>query len=472
MGEVVNLQEIAQVWRRSRRIYAVFVALNQRFKLGAEPCKELDCPIDRADMEVLGRVRAWIEDLDSRCDAAQLRQLFQSRPLASEENLRTLIRFYVEKEQHSNADRDKTDFLLVHYFSFCAPVALQEGDPTLDDFAEIVEPVLGECSTVYPAWLEGLALLCEKLAECETLQDLVELEIIEKARELKREASDKYFGTSALLAFAHYNFLARRTFFRLLHSDLIFIRGALIELQQRGVAEIDGLAAGMSEHEPLEHLHKLVREWKRVFEGDYSRGYNFLSIAGLRLALMAALKKVPVEQAIEPEPMVVSPEPVPEPEPSEPEAVVEEIIEVEPEVPKVSIESTVEDVKAGLEATKSTFAGKTLPVAKVHLDGHEVVLASWEVGAYLTPSAPGAVALQRAVAARALLIVGMAEPENSSLLQEAIALAQVEGAQLQEMVAQARERKDIDSAVNLAASGKRLSALAEQAIRTGNEVKA
>jgi hypothetical protein len=66
----------------------------------------------------------------------------------------------------------------------------------------------------------------------------------------------------------------------------------------------------------------------------------------------------------------------------------------------------------------------------------------------------------------------MAERENSTLLQEAIALAQVEGAQLQEMVAQARERKDIDSAVNLAATGKRLSALAEQAMRTGNEVKA
>jgi len=474
MGEVVNLQEIAQVWRRSRRIYAVFVALSQQFKLGAEPCKELDCPIDRADMEVLGRVRAWIEDLDSRCDAAQLRQLFQSRPLASEENLRTLIRFYVEKEQHSQADRDKTDFLLVHYFSFCAPVALQEGDPTLEDFAAILEPVLGECSTVYPAWLEGLALVCEKLAECETLQDLVELEIIEKARELKREAGDKYFGTSALLAFAHYNFLARRTFFRLLHSDLIFIRGALVQLQQRAVKEIDGLAAGMSEHEPLEHLHKLVREWKRVFEGDYSRGYNFLSIAGLRLALMAALEKVPVEQVIEAEPIVVIPEPVPMPEPAAPEAEVEveEIIEVEPEAPRVSIESTVEDVKADLEASKSSFVGKTLPVAKVHLDGHEVVLASWEVGAYLDPSGPAAVALQRAVAARALLIVGMAEREGSSLLQEAIALAQVEGAQLQEMVAQARERKDIDSAVNLAATGKRLSALAEQAMRTGNEVKA
>jgi hypothetical protein len=472
MGEVVNLQEIAQVWRRSRRIYAVFVALNQQFKLGAEPCKELDCPIDRADTEVLGRVRAWIEDLDSRCDAAQLRQLFQSRPLASEENLRTLIRFYVEKEQHLQADRDKTDFLLVHYFSFCAPVALQEGSPTLEDFAEIVEPVLGECSTVYPGWLEGLALLCEKLAECETLQDLVELEIIDKARELKREAGDKYFGTSALLAFAHYNFLARRTFFRLLHSDLIFIRGALIELQQRNVKEIDGLAAGMSEHEPLEHLHKLVREWKRVFEGDYSRGYNFLSIAGLRLALMAALEKATVEQVIEPEPMVIAAEPVAEPEPSQPEALVEEIIEVEPEPPKFSIESTVEDVKADLEASKSALAGKNLPVAKVRLDGHEVVLASWEVGAYLNPSAPGAVSLQRAVAARALLIVGMAERDRSSLLQEAIALAQVEGAQLQEMVAQARERKDIDSAVNLAASGKRLSALAEQAMRTGNEVKA
>jgi len=129
-------------------------------------------------------------------------------------------------------------------------------------------------------------------------------------------------------------------------------------------------------------------------------------------------------------------------------------------------------VKAELEACKSSFVGKILPVAKVHLDGHEVVLASWEVGAYLDPSSAAAVALQRAVAARALLIVGMAERENSTLLQEAIALAQVEGAQLQEMVAQARERKDIDSAVNLAATGKRLSALAEQAMRTGNEVKA
>ncbi len=470
MGEAVKLHEIAQMWRRSRRIYAVFVALNQQFKLGAEPCKELDCPIDRADTEVLSRVRAWIEDLDGRCDAAQLRQLFQSRPLASEENLRTLIRFYVEKEQHSTADRDKSDFLLVHYFSFCAPVALQEGDPTLEDFAAIVEPVLGECSTVYPAWLEGLRLLCEKLAECETLQDLVDLEIIDKARELKREAGAKYFGTSALLAFAHYNFLARRTFFRLLHSDLIFIRGALIELQQRGVGEIDGLAAGMSQHEPLEHLHKLVREWKRVFEGDYSRGYNFLSIAGLRLALMAALEKVPVEQVIDAAPIVVIPDPVPMPQSVEPKA--EEIIEVEPEAPRVSIESTVEDVKADLEASKSSFVGKNLPVAKVHLDGHEVVLASWEVGAYLDPSSAAAVALQRAVAARALLIVGMAEREKTTLLQEAIALAQVEGAQLQEMVAQARERKDIDSAVNLAATGKRLSALAEQAMRTGNEVKA
>jgi len=220
----------------------------------------------------------------------------------------------------------------------------------------------------------------------------------------------------------------------------------------------------------LEHLHKQVREWKRVFEGDYSRGYNFLRIAGLRLALMAALEKVPVEQVIEAEPIVVMPEPVPIPEPAEPE--VEEIIEVEPEAPRVSIESTVEDVKADLETSKSSFVGKTLPVAKVHLDGHEVVLASWEVGAYLNPSGPGAVALQRAVAARALLIVGMAERENSGLLQEAIALAQVEGAQLQEMVAQARERKDIDSAVNLAATGKRLSALAEQAMRTENEVKA
>jgi len=96
------------------------------------------------------------------------------------------------------------------------------------------------------------------------------------------------------------------------------------------------------------------------------------------------------------------------------------------------------------------------------------------VSAYLSPSPATAKGLQSAVAARAALTLAMDPAANNpALLNAAISIAQLQGAQLQEQVAQARERSDIDSAVNLAASGKRLSSLLEQAKKLqGTEVKA
>jgi hypothetical protein len=94
-----------------------------------------------------------------------------------------------------------------------------------------------------------------------------------------------------------------------------------------------------------------------------------------------------------------------------------------------------------------------------------VVLASWEVLAFHKPSTHAALPLQQAVASRVLLIKAMEARKRGDTgdIAAAIAQAHAEAAHLQEEIAAAKDRKDIDTAVNLSATAKRLLALVEQA---------
>jgi hypothetical protein len=73
-------------------------------------------------------------------------------------------------------------------------------------------------------------------------------------------------------------------------------------------------------------------------------------------------------------------------------------------------------------------------------------------------------ALQRATAARALLSRAAEEKSQGNIANVAAVLtvAHEEAAALQAQVAQAKEKKNIDGAVNLAATARRLLALMEE----------
>jgi len=56
----------------------------------------------------------------------------------------------MHKAAKSAADRDKTDFLLVQYFSLCVPSGLADADVDLEYVAQVLEPVLGAQSPEDP----------------------------------------------------------------------------------------------------------------------------------------------------------------------------------------------------------------------------------------------------------------------------------------------------------------------------------
>ncbi len=117
----------------------------------------------------------------------------------------------------------------------------------------------------------------------------------------------------------------------------------------------------------------------------------------------------------------------------------------------------VADIKEQLQAVPS----KNFPaVSAIVLGGCKLLIATWEAQAFVQEDTT-AHALQRTVAARTILHVCMdrhkkGEPTDLGAALE-IARAQVE--EMKQHVEKAKEAKNIDAAVNLAATAKRLLSL-------------
>lgn len=105
-------------------------------------------------------------------------------------------------------------------------------------------------------------------------------------------------------------------------------------------------------------------------------------------------------------------------------------------------------------------------IANLALGPIKLMLSSWEVEAYVEGGTESSGVLQRAVAARVILAEQLEKRkrgDDAPQLHPAMKLAHLESAKIQARIAIARESKDIDSAVNLAATSKRLSQLIEEA---------
>ena len=549
----LNMGEVAAFWRVARRLYAIYAELYRTFEIPLAPCRDLDYPSDRSEPEVMQRVRDWFDQMDARVQVWQLRQLLQSTDLQTEENLRDLIARHMFKEEKTEIDRDKIDFLLVQYFAHCAPHGLYEQKITLDEVARVLGPVLGEAPLHFPPFSEILDSRLEKLNECTSLEDLQDSGALVEVRGIKLSAGDQYFEPGCLVLFTRFNFLARRAFFRAMHLDLHAIREAVNELESRGFSAVDCTEAGLGDRESLEHLRHVIHQWKTPFRAPYSGGSSFLQLIQLRHVLGHAVdevRKEPVSTAVKPQPAspakAITAEPkvqtpaisrpsvapkiavLPQvkasiPQPSAKEAVsleklgpVEKImaavvahedtglpqfvVEVPPEfvdtgsrpeiapevaaadasspvktpvVPEIALptsEDKTEDdylhacIKDIEGQVKSMPAKSTPSATAIVLAGCRLLIATWEASAFTNGADPMSDALRRMVAARTILQVTIdrQKKKEPSDIPTALEIARQQIEEIRGHIADAREARNVDAAVNLAATTKRLLALIEQ----------
>ena len=251
------------------------------------------CPIDEGfslSPESVEQAAAWFQQVDAQIQVHQLRQFLQTTPLASEAVLRHLLVHHMQKTEKSSSDRDKTDFLLVQYFSLCAPSGLEDADVDLDYVAQVLEPVLGPQQPEIPAWLTSLETIMQSAAHCRRLSELLHSGALEQGRKLKTQNAARYFEPSAMVAFTRFSFMIRRIFFRLMHDDLNAIQDGLRELERRGVATVDCRRAQFSAEEPTTRLRMICQSWKVMFHAEYSSGQPLRMLVDLRAAVDDALQ--------------------------------------------------------------------------------------------------------------------------------------------------------------------------------------
>lgn len=525
----LNLDDVAEFWRIARRLYSVYIELDHTFELEIPSCPELEDSADRPDADARERVRHWFDQIDGNVQVWQLRQLLQSTSLQNEENLRYLIARHLEKKQKTEADKDKIDFLLVQYFAHCAPHGPAE--TALEEVARVLEPAMGKTAQAFPEWASSLDIKLHKLNESNSLEELQNSGALQEVRELKLAVGDEYFEPGFLVAFTRFNFLARRAFFRAMHLDLHAIRESVNDLERLGFASVDCRDAGLTESESLEQVRHVVHQWKTPFRAPYSGGSSFLQLILLRHCLQHTLEgaksadtsALPIESSPEAVQTVATAEelpmapssvvpPAPEHTAMASAHVEEQEIQVSPvafveeteptDVAPASIDQPTETDSLDLisrpshgntessgptpeeqadeenyltrcvtdiaEQLKSVPAKNFPAVSAIVLGGCKLLIATWEAQAFVQDDETSK-ALQRTVAARTILHVCVErhkknEPTDLAAAMD-IARGQVE--EMKQHVEAAKEAKNIDAAVNLAATSKRLLSLIAESEKAG-----
>ncbi|HWY55681.1 MAG TPA: hypothetical protein VNZ03_14535 [Terriglobales bacterium] len=291
MTPTSQLSELAAEWRDARLLYPLYAALAREFVIDMPPHSDLEAGVDAPPQESVEQARQLFTDLDARIQVHQLRQFLQTTTVSSDEALRTLLVHHLRRQKHSDSDRDKIDFLLVQFFSHCAPSRLEDADVDLSYVAQMLEPVLGPADLNVQEWLGSLDEVIQTANGCHNLNQLLTSRTLEKGRKLKTSGGERYFLPSAMVAFTRFSFLMRRIFFRLMHQDLNSILDGLRELEHRGVETLDCRRAQFSAEEPIARLRMICQSWKVMFHAEYSSGQPVSMLVDLRAVVEAALAK-------------------------------------------------------------------------------------------------------------------------------------------------------------------------------------
>ena len=291
MTPISDLAQLAAQWKTARLLYPLYAALAREFVIDLPPCSDLESGVVAPPQESVEQARQWFLDMDARIGVHQLRQFLQTTTLATDDGLRALLEHYLQKNERTDSDRDKIDFLLVQYFSHCAPSRLDDGDVDAEYVAEVLAPVLGQVELTPLPWIQPLEDVLEAAKRCQTLNELLNSGILEKGRKRKVACGKNYFQPAAMVRFTRFSFLMRRVFFRLMHQDLNAILDGLRVLEERGVNTLDCRRAQFSAEEPTVRLRMICQSWKVMFHAEYSSGQPLRMLVDLRAIVENALSR-------------------------------------------------------------------------------------------------------------------------------------------------------------------------------------
>jgi len=315
----------------------------------------------------------WLELLNRGVDPHLLRQALRKRgkdPTA----VRALIRFLVSKKTHSQADREKLDWLVTYLFE-----VWEEGerDPG-GRFDSEIEQILEGCEFP-PLSPHGEELLLEipalldELRFFERFSQITESRVIHRGRNLKNQLGEEFFHPTVLAAIVNYNLVLGRK-----------MRALLQETVQRVSESAPGASAALpNTQEVLQSDYRAISEVLRQFT---------------ELDREAQREREQKRERATPQPLTPAQAAGARATPAKPPTLEEQLMAlgIDPGRQAEQLRNRVKEIALRV---KSSPGGAILASG-----GNSLVLQEWEAKAFLTDYAPGEESF-RADFARALTTV-------------------------------------------------------------------
>jgi hypothetical protein len=506
-------------WSDFLLLYPIYAALGQLCDSEDAPYPTDTTPSQWRDAKRAASDFAWLDQVDRKLQAVHIRHFLATPSAAREEGLRALLRRHLFKPDKTTEDRDKIDLLVVQYFALCAPHELMAALIDLADVSRVLQPVLGEVEIAALECCEPLDVILESAQQCRSLRDFMDQGLVEKGRITKENAGGMFYDPAALVTFCRFNFLLRRIFIQLLHADLRTVGQMLIEIERRGIKQVDCRRAGFSASEQIAKLREFHNRWKAPFHRDYSQGgaiHPYEQLMSLRADLEDVLNPVPASAPLaetdaaenqhgegeindqtnhdqihlnpgSPSPFSATtvPQALPVKQKNNAAANTEQKSSAgkndapanssspRPRIPgfaEADLESCEEKIWEQLIATPPV-RGRSMTTVTV--EGTRILLSAWEVAAFVSDSGPISEDVRKVIVARTMLSMAIERRKqfvDLKILHQALAHARSGIRHFQEQVDQLKRAKKVDAAVNLSISLKRLLSLAEEAeqIQSGN----
>ena len=273
-----------------KRLFPIYHLFTERFGLPEPPISDARALKANTDVAVITSTEMWMDELDRKIDAFQVRSVVQSSNVgASELRILALLERLLAKPNPDNADRSKIDFLLAQLLATRLSLH-SEHTPTLAEVAEVLEPVTGKADTVNS--IPALETLITDLLAAQRLRDIKQKSIIERGREAKNELGNNSLRPENLVACSRFNFLLRKRCFELMKEEVKLTQAGLKRLSDRGVHTLDCTAAKMAGAENIEGLMEICRTWQERKADDYAHDNPFSQVLALQEIVERAAESI------------------------------------------------------------------------------------------------------------------------------------------------------------------------------------
>ena len=173
-----------------------------------------------ASEPVAESLRQWLALLDLAVNPHALRN-YVIEQRVEEPAIESLLRFLVSKRPHSQADRDKVDWLVTHLFKMREERTRQPTGWPKTAVMEILQGFEFESLTRFAEdSLMEMPSLLDEMKYFERFSQITDSRIIERGRDLKNQFGEEFFHPDVLAAIVNYNLLFGKKFHGLFQDTM------------------------------------------------------------------------------------------------------------------------------------------------------------------------------------------------------------------------------------------------------------